>query len=147
MTREQTYPQFFPTSTAEVTPYDLVLIKGCVQFNIETAPFSPFYILYTILAMTLPDDHTAKRLLDKRLMAVLQDEMGRLPKNSNRLTFKELFSIQESLKLLSRLMIFIDFSELGLRNLIDRLQAALLKIANELTGYYEQSRREVGFGK
>lgn len=117
-----------------------MLTKGCVQYSLDAAATCPFYVLYTILSMSLAEDHKAKRLLDDRLSQVLTDELTRLPKNSGRLTYKELFSIRESFKLLARLAVFSDFAQPGMWTLVNRLQAAASRVSNDLSGYTEPAK-------
>lgn len=124
--------QFFQTSTADVVLFYLVLNKGCLELAKTEGPQCHFYLLYSILSLTLGEDHEAKRLLDTKYFEVLEEELSRLPKTLERLSLKELTQTIQRFALLTRLMTFTDFLQLNSRKLEERVRNVLMNLEKSL---------------
>ena len=103
--------------------------------SMEQAATCGFYVLFTILSLSLPEEHPAKLVLDDFYLKTAEEEIARLPKNISRLTIKELLAIQESLTLLGRLAMFTSFKILGSRKTAERLAYASIQVASLLSGF------------
>lgn len=132
--------------SAEVSTIYSVFNEKAFSIGLTDSENSPIAWLFDIVNLTIKEDHSIKAILESILLHTLENDMDGLnPGRLNKVTFKDLFKLEDKLALKSRLMLLFTSTTGMINGQFKRISDIRVKIEGARETYLLSKQKSFYF--